>query len=105
MKIKVRLRFMLRLFNAATVLWSLHSYAGSTVVNLSGTSSGFVTSCAATTISWTVSGATCSASIATTNNGSTSSVSDSSAPTTGSAQFLCTNGVFGSPISPSCSSF
>ncbi len=50
--------------------------------------------CAATALNWTVGTNACSASAVPTVSGSVLAVTDTVAPTTGTAAFLCTNGVF-----------
>jgi type II secretory pathway pseudopilin PulG len=60
------------------------------VISKSGTSC--VTSCAAGTANWTVSGQSCTQTYAALAHGGSSTVTDSTAPTTGSATLTCTNG-------------
>jgi hypothetical protein len=52
-------------------------------------------SCTGQTLTWTVTGNTCSGATATTVSGSTTSVTNSTANLTGSATFACSNGAFG----------
>ncbi len=62
-------------------------------VNLSGTScASSASTCPSQTLNWTVGGNSCSASYAGGSSGSSATVTDSSAPTTGSATATCTNG-------------
>lgn len=58
--------------------------------------------CAATALNWTVGTNTCSASAAPAASGSVLSVTDTVAPTTGTAAFLCTNGVFAASPGATC---
>ncbi len=51
--------------------------------------------CAASTASWTVSGAPCSVAHGILNHGASSGVTDASAPSTGSVTLTCTNGAVG----------
>lgn len=51
-------------------------------------------SCATAPVSWTVAGSTCNGTLVSTANGGTATVSDGTAPTTGSAAFICDNGTF-----------
>ncbi len=49
-------------------------------------------SCAATTVTWAVAGATCSATISAAATGTNAAANDLAAPTFGAASFLCTDG-------------
>ncbi|MBI1327111.1 MAG: hypothetical protein GC136_05670 [Alphaproteobacteria bacterium] len=55
-------------------------------------------------VTWTVSGSTCNATAPNTDSGSNASVTDSGAPTLGSATFACTNGTLGVTGTPTCTS-
>lgn len=61
------------------------------------------TNCGAQNLNWTVGGQTCTATANNTNSGQTAFLSDSTGPTTGSANFTCNNGSY-TPIvsSQSC---
>jgi hypothetical protein len=63
-----------------------------------------VGSCAATLLSWTVGANTCQASSTTASNGASSTLTDSTGPATGSANFTCNNGTWSGASSASCSS-
>lgn len=58
--------------------------------------------CAATALNWTVGTNACSASAVPTVSGSVLAVTDTVAPTTGTAAFLCTNGVFAVSAGATC---
>ncbi len=59
-------------------------------------------SCVSQTLSWTAGGNTCTAAPITTQPGVTATATDSIAPTTGSASFMCTDGNWGIASSASC---
>lgn len=57
--------------------------------------------CPAMTVNWTgTAGATCSAALAQANDGATSAVTDATAPVTGSASYVCTNGSWSQAAAP-----
>ncbi len=58
--------------------------------------------CAATALNWTVGTSACSASAVPAMSGSVLTVTDTVAPTTGKAAFLCTNGVFAVSAGATC---
>jgi hypothetical protein len=59
--------------------------------------------CPATALNWTVGGNACSATAVPTVSGSTLSVTDTVAPSTGTAAFLCTNGAWTQSAGAQCS--
>lgn len=59
------------------------------------------TACTGTNVNWTVGSNTCNGFAPTTNSGSSTSVSDSTAPTLGSATYSCNNGTF-TPSGQTC---
>jgi cytochrome c553 len=62
------------------------------------------TDCVAQAASWTVGGNTCNSALVVTTSGSTAALTDVTAPTTGSASFTCTNGVWGAATNATCTS-
>lgn len=60
--------------------------------------------CGASVQTWTVGAQTCSASVGATSNNGVVTATDSSAPTTGSASFLCSNGTYTLQSGSSCTS-
>jgi cytochrome c553 len=62
------------------------------------------TACTAQTITWTVGNNTCNASAAATASGASAALSDTIAPTTGTASAACANGVWGAATNATCTS-
>ncbi len=58
--------------------------------------------CVAGPLSWTVGANTCNAAALATASGASTALADSIAPTTGTASFSCTNGVWSAPVSATC---
>ena len=86
------------------------STAVSTTMTIGGVNDGWsVTTaaagatCAAGTANWTVSGHSCSASVALGNDTDTSNLTDSTGPDTGAATFLCTGGAWTEQSGSTCS--
>jgi hypothetical protein len=58
--------------------------------------------CLATALSWIAGGNTCNATAALTTSGATAVLQDTTAPTTGSASYSCSNGAWSAPASATC---
>lgn len=58
--------------------------------------------CAATTLTWTSGGLSCSGSVGSTSHNGVVSVNDATSPNTGSASYTCSNGAYTGPSGATC---